>query len=100
MRVICDGCKKEFKIKLKNKKVGAYEITYFRCPKCSREYTVTYDNDKTKSLRQRIRTINEILNCNPNEDESVRMKEERERAFLVKMLKQEEAKIKASIKGE
>lgn len=48
MRVICDGCKKEFKIKLKNKKVGEYKITYFRCPKCGREYTVTYDNNKTK----------------------------------------------------
>ncbi len=98
MRVICDGCKKEFKIKLKNKKVGAYEITYFKCPKCSREYTVTYDNNKTKNLRLRIKAVSETLNHNP--DESVRMKKERERAFLVEMLKQEEAKIKANIKKE
>lgn len=98
MRVICDGCKKEFRIKLKNKKVGAYEITYFKCPKCSREYTVAYDNDKTKVLRLRIKTVLETLNHNP--DEGVRMKKERERAFLVEMLKQEEAKIKTSIKGE
>lgn len=98
MRVICDGCKKEFKIKLKNKKVGAYEISYFKCPKCGREYTVAYDNDKTKSLRLRIKTVMETLNHNP--DESVRMKREKERAFLVEMLTQEEAKIKTSIKGE
>ena len=98
MRVICDGCKKEFKIKLKNKKVGGYKITYFRCPKCGREYTVTYDNNKTKNLRLRIKTVLETLNHNP--EEGVRMKKERERALLVEMLKQEEAKIKANIKKE
>ena len=68
------------------------------CPKCGREYTVTYDNNKTKNLRLRIKTVLETLNHNP--DESVRMKKERERAFLVEMLKQEEAKIKANIKKE
>lgn len=47
-------------------------------------------------MRLRIKTVLETLNHNP--DESVRMKKERERAFLVEMLKQEEAKIKASIK--
>ena len=98
MRVICDGCKKEFKIKLKNKKVGAYEVTFFKCPKCGKEYTVAYDNDKTKSLRLRIKTVVETLNHNP--DESVRTKKERERVSLVEMLKQEEAKIKTNIKGE
>ena len=70
----------------------------FNCPKCGREYTVTYDNNKTKNLRLRIKTVLETLNHNP--DESVRMKKERERAFLVEMLKQEEAKIKANIKKE
>jgi transcription initiation factor IIE alpha subunit len=98
MRVICDECKKEFNFKLRNKKVGAYEITYFKCPKCGREYTVAYDNDKTKNLRLRIKTVVETLNHNP--DKSVRMKKERERGYLVEMLKQEEAKIKTNIKGE
>lgn len=55
MMVICDKCKKEFKVKPRTKKIeDDLELCYFRCPKCLKTYTAYHTNTKVRELKEKL----------------------------------------------
>lgn len=69
--VYCDACKFEWpvgKTKLVESEVwrglhssDQFEVTYFCCPKCGKEYIVIVNNAITKSIMQEIRTLEDKI---------------------------------------
>lgn len=62
-KVFCDECNREFKIKIRTQKIrDDIERVYFTCPKCKKEYTAYYTNDKIKDLQEQIRNLRGAYN--------------------------------------
>lgn len=66
MKVACDKCKKEFKLKPRTKKKGDIERIYIKCPKCKAEYTAYYTDSDIRAKQVRIRALQ--LNYNNEKD--------------------------------
>ena len=57
-KVYCDRCNKKFKIKVRTEEIkDDVKRVYFICPKCKKEYTAYYTNNKIKDLQEQIRNL-------------------------------------------
>lgn len=55
MKVVCDKCKKYFKIKPKTKNIEEdLKLHYFECPKCSNVYEINKSNTITRKLQSKL----------------------------------------------
>lgn len=61
MKIVCDGCKKEFTIKKKSirseKVFDIVERTFFCCPKCRKKYVISYADKEIKDNIKRLKLI-------------------------------------------
>lgn len=89
MYVVCDRCKKDFLIQMKETTISDVRITFFECPYCKKKYCVTYQNEQTEQIKQKLKSVNQLLKHNPD---NKRLKKEKQR--LTKKMKHEEKKIK------
>lgn len=65
MKVLCDECKKEFELEHKTKYLGAMITeTYFKCPHCGEKYIFRLDNNITRKLERKIKSLKISLSSN------------------------------------
>ena len=59
--IVCDQCKNEFTLKKKliktEKLFDTIERTYFCCPKCRKEYVISYVDKEIKENIKRLKSI-------------------------------------------
>jgi hypothetical protein len=54
--IICDECHNAFSMKIKSKKINTdLKHNFIQCPKCKKKYTVSFENEETKDLNNRIK---------------------------------------------
>lgn len=71
-KAICDKCGKKFKIKLHTKDKDNMQITYFKCPKCYKEYIVNVTDEKLREdMLKAIELRNKMIN-NVDNNEAIR----------------------------
>lgn len=88
LKVSCDNCKKEFKLKFQIKKIkDDIERVYFVCPKCKKEYTCYYTNDLIKDKQNQLRELSKLENLEHTEKKRTTLK--RELSMLIELLKAE-----------
>ncbi|OOM72908.1 hypothetical protein CLPUN_46110 [Clostridium puniceum] len=65
MKVLCDECKKEFELEHKTEYLGAMITeTYIECPHCKEKYIVRLDNNLTRKLERKIKSLKIALSSN------------------------------------
>ena len=71
VKVRCDNCGKKFIPMLESEakflEKEQVSKTYFKCPYCGYEYSITYDNDTTYSLQKKINKLKAELSGIKNE---------------------------------
>ncbi|NBI08236.1 hypothetical protein [Senegalia massiliensis] len=87
MIVICDECKKEFKIKLRVRILKEdIEEEYFICPQCKAEYRVNLTNEKCRELRSQLQDLQKQYSKRKTTDKFNRIKKI-QKEFRKEMLK-------------
>ncbi|AQR95555.1 hypothetical protein [Clostridium saccharoperbutylacetonicum] len=65
MYVVCDECNKKFELEHKTEYLGAMITeTYFKCPHCETKYIVRLDNNLTRKLEKKIKSLKLALSSN------------------------------------
>lgn len=97
--VICDDCKKEFRIrKIKNKKhrdalEGVLTIEYFICPNCKKKYVTFISNsDLRKAVKERQRIYSSIRTLDVTTNRG-----EREATKRMKQIEEMDSKIRLRV---
>lgn len=56
--IICDRCKNKMKVNLEERKVtDTVTEIFFKCNKCGKEYHICYQDEKLKTLRERLERV-------------------------------------------
>lgn len=77
VKVICDKCKKEFKLRKNDIKTQSFlgiDEEYYNCPRCKEKYVVVVTNIKTKILRKEIDVLRSYKNKNKEQYELIENK--------------------------
>lgn len=54
MIVNCDRCNTDFEINFLREDFGDFKRLFFMCPNCKKEYTVSFENQKMKQIKEQI----------------------------------------------
>lgn len=58
MLLVCDDCKKEFTMDIKEKRIeNSITKAYFTCPHCCKEYVSYYSDENIKQKQQEIQEV-------------------------------------------
>ncbi len=100
MLLVCDDCKKEFTMDIKEKRIeNSITKTYFTCPHCCKEYVSYYSDEKIRRKQQEIQDIIKKQRYNrgkTNIDYSIKLNKQYKK--LKKQLKKDMELLKIKIR--